>query len=49
VRAIVELLDRGQRWLAAGGSQHTVYSAALGLDAFADLARMMGVELVAIR
>jgi L-arabinose isomerase len=38
-----------EQWLAAGGSHHTVYSAALGLDAFTDLARMMGVELVAIR
>ena len=38
-----------ERWLAAGGSHHTVYSAALGLDAFADLAGMTGVELVAIR
>ncbi len=35
-------------WLAAGGSHHTVYTAALGLDAFTDLAEIMGVELVSV-
>jgi L-arabinose isomerase len=35
-------------WLVAGGSHHTVFSAALGLEAIADLAQMAGVELVTI-
>jgi L-arabinose isomerase len=35
-------------WLAAGGSHHTVFTAALGLEAFADLARIAGIEFVAI-
>jgi L-arabinose isomerase len=38
-----------EQWLEAGGSHHTVYSAALGLDAFEDLADIMGVEIVTIR
>jgi L-arabinose isomerase len=35
-------------WLTAGGSHHTVFSSAVGLDAFSDLAKMAGVELLAI-
>ncbi len=35
-------------WLAAGGSHHTVFTAALGLEAFADLAEIAGIELVSI-
>jgi L-arabinose isomerase len=35
-------------WLVAGGSHHTVFTAALGLEAIADLAQMAGVELVSI-
>ena len=35
-------------WLAAGGSHHTVFTSALGLEAFADLAEIAGVELVSI-
>ena len=35
-------------WLVAGGSHHTVFTAALGLEAIADLAEMAGVELVSI-
>ena len=37
-----------RRWLAAGGSHHTVFTAALGLEAIADLAEIAGVELVSI-
>jgi L-arabinose isomerase len=37
-----------ESWLEAGGSHHTAYSTALGLEPFEDLAEMMGVELVAI-
>jgi L-arabinose isomerase len=35
-------------WLAAGGSHHSVFTSALGLEAFADLAEIAGVELVSI-
>ena len=35
-------------WLVAGGSHHTVFTAALGLEAIADLAEIAGVELVSI-
>jgi L-arabinose isomerase len=37
-----------EAWLAAGGPHHTVFTAALGLDAIADLATIAGVELLAI-
>jgi L-arabinose isomerase len=37
-----------EAWLAAGGSHHTVFTAALGLEAVTDLAEIAGVELVAI-
>jgi L-arabinose isomerase len=35
-------------WLAAGGSHHTVFTAALGLEAFADFAVIAGIELLSI-
>ena len=35
-------------WLAAGGSHHTAFTAALGLEAVADLAEIAGVELIEI-
>ena len=35
-------------WLAAGGSHHTVFTSALGLEAFTDLAEIAAVELVSI-
>jgi L-arabinose isomerase len=35
-------------WLAAGGSHHTVFTSSLGLEAFADLAEIAGVELVSV-
>jgi len=35
-------------WLTAGAAHHTVMSTAVGLEAFEDLARMLGVELFAI-
>jgi L-arabinose isomerase len=37
-----------EAWLVAGGSHHTVLTAALGLEAVADLAEIAGVELVSI-
>jgi L-arabinose isomerase len=35
-------------WLTAGGAHHTVMSTAVGLEAFEDLARILGVELFVI-
>ncbi|WP_022882758.1 L-arabinose isomerase [Gryllotalpicola ginsengisoli] len=35
-------------WLTAGGAHHTVMSTAVGLEAFEDLARMVGIELFVI-
>jgi L-arabinose isomerase len=43
-----DFTSASERWLAAGGSHHTVFTAALGLDAFVDLAEIAGVELVSI-
>ena len=37
-----------EAWLVAGGSHHTVFTAALGLEAITDLAEIAGVELVSI-
>ena len=37
-----------EAWLVAGGSHHTAFTAALGMDAISDLAEIAGVELVAI-
>ena len=37
-----------EAWLTAGGSHHSVFTSALGLEAFADLAEIAGVELVSI-
>ncbi len=37
-----------EAWLTAGGSHHTVFTAALGLEAIADLAAIAGVELISI-
>jgi L-arabinose isomerase len=37
-----------QCWLAAGGAHHTVMSTAVGVEAFEDLARMAGTELLVI-
>jgi L-arabinose isomerase len=35
-------------WLLAGGAHHTVMSNAIGIEAFRDLAEMVGVELLVI-
>ena len=37
-----------ESWLLAGGSHHTVLTPAVGVDAFEDLAEMVGLELVAV-
>jgi L-arabinose isomerase len=37
-----------EAWLEAGGSHHTVLTAALGVEPLADLAEMAGLELVVI-
>jgi L-arabinose isomerase len=38
-----------ERWLDAGGSHHTVLSFPLATEAFVDLARIAGLDLVTIR
>ncbi|HEY7398822.1 MAG TPA: L-arabinose isomerase [Gaiellaceae bacterium] len=47
-RARPDFTTAVEGWLAAGGSHHTVFTAALGLEAFADFATIAGVELVEI-
>ena len=37
-----------EAWLAAGGSHHTVFTSALGIEPLSDLAEMAGVELLVI-
>jgi L-arabinose isomerase len=37
-----------EAWLRAGGPHHTVFTAALGIDAISDLAEMAGIELLVI-
>ena len=37
-----------EAWLEAGGSHHTVYTTALGIEPLADLAEIAGLELVVI-
>jgi L-arabinose isomerase len=43
-----DLPTAAEAWLTAGGSHHTVYTAALGLDAVADFAEIAGLELLPI-
>jgi len=43
-----DLRTSAEAWLTAGGPHHTVLSAAVGVDALADLAEMVGVELLVI-
>ena len=43
-----DLSTAAEAWLAAGGPHHTVFSQALRLDTFADLADMAEIELVSI-
>jgi L-arabinose isomerase len=44
-----DFFTAAESWLAAGGAHHTVLSFPLGVEAFADLAGIAGVEVVAIR
>jgi L-arabinose isomerase len=37
-----------ESWLVAGGSHHTVYTQALGVDALRDFAEIAGLELAVI-
>ena len=37
-----------EAWLEAGGSHHTVFTSALGIEPLSDLAEMAGVELLVI-
>jgi L-arabinose isomerase len=43
-----DLATAAEAWLTAGGSHHTVYTTALGVEEIADFAEMTGVELVVI-
>jgi L-arabinose isomerase len=37
-----------EAWLAAGGAHHTVFTAALGVEALTDFAEIAGIELLVI-
>src|SRR6185312_8583537 len=43
-----QLATAAEAWLTAGGSHHTVYTAALGLEAVTDFAEIAGIELLPI-
>jgi L-arabinose isomerase len=43
-----DLRTAAQAWLEAGGSHHTVFSSALGIEPLSDLAEIAGVELLVI-
>ncbi|HEY1367787.1 MAG TPA: L-arabinose isomerase [Gaiellaceae bacterium] len=43
-----DLATAAEAWLIAGGPHHTVFDRALGLEPFADLAEIAGLELVVI-
>jgi L-arabinose isomerase len=42
------LATAAEAWLHAGGPHHTVYTRALGMEAFTDLAEIAGIELLTI-
>jgi L-arabinose isomerase len=43
-----DLSTAAEAWLLSGGPHHTVYTAALGIEILADLAEMLGTELITI-
>jgi L-arabinose isomerase len=43
-----DLSTAAEAWLLGGGSHHTVFTAALGIDAIRDFAAIAGIELVVI-
>jgi L-arabinose isomerase len=43
-----DLPTAAECWLLSGGPHHTVFSAAIGVDVLADLAEMLGTELITI-
>jgi L-arabinose isomerase len=43
-----DLATAAEAWLEAGGSHHTVFTAALGIEAIEDLAEIAGCELLVI-
>jgi L-arabinose isomerase len=47
-RARPDLATAAEAWLIAGGPHHTVFSRALTTEVFADLAELVGVELLVI-
>ena len=44
-----DLATAAESWLLAGGPHHTVFTAALGVEPFADLAEIAGIELAGDR
>jgi L-arabinose isomerase len=47
-KPLPDLRTSTEAWLTAGGPHHTVLSAAVGVEELADLADMVGVELLVI-
>ncbi len=43
-----DLATAAEAWLTAGGPHHTAYCQAVGVEAFADLAEIAGIELVVV-
>src|SRR4029450_3854162 len=43
-----DLATAAEAWLVAGGPHHTAFCRAIGIEAFADLAEIAGVELLVI-
>ncbi|MGA9856214.1 MAG: L-arabinose isomerase, partial [Solirubrobacteraceae bacterium] len=43
-----ELSTAAEAWLLAGGSHHSVFTMALGIEPLRDLAQMWGIELTVI-
>ncbi|MDR0643015.1 MAG: L-arabinose isomerase [Treponema sp.] len=47
-KPLPNLYEAAESWIIAGGTHHSVYSAALGIEHFRDWAEMMGIEFVHI-
>ncbi|MDR0731794.1 MAG: L-arabinose isomerase, partial [Treponema sp.] len=47
-KPLPSLHEAAESWIIAGGTHHSVYSAALGIEHFRDWAEMMGIEFVHI-
>jgi L-arabinose isomerase len=47
-KPLPNLYEAAESWIIAGGTHHSVYSTALGIEHFRDWAEMMGIEFVHI-